>query len=245
MEMDTEFFIEFLILVAVVYLSFFKSYLTEKGKSAALKEDLQDLTREVESVKDEFIKEQEILKTDLQRILNNEITYRAEERAALIEFHGIISEWIFSILSVNFGNFNKSNIDLLIETRNRNATFFGRAGVANSKISLLVADSELAKKSSELYFATLKFHQWSDLEYLKLQHICERQKSLTDRFLIVIKDFKRNQELAEEMARQDEANREEATVLNDNYLANSNNEREKIIPIEFEFEALVKEYLKK
>ncbi len=243
--METQFFIELLLLAAAVYLAFFKSYLTEKGKSAALKEDLQDLTREVESVKDEFIKEQEILKTDLQRILNNEITYRAEERAALIEFHGIISEWIFSILSVNFGNFNKSNVDLLIETRNRNATFFARAGIANSKISLLVTDRELVKKSSELYNTTLQFHHWSDMEYLKLQHICERQKSLTDRFLIVIKDFERNQELAEEMARKDEANREEAEALNENYLANRNSEREKIISSEVDFETLVKEYLKK
>ncbi len=243
--MDTELFIEILLLLAAVYLAFFKSYLTEKGKSAALKEDLQSLTREIESVKDEFIKEQEILKTDLQRILNNEINYRAEERTALIEFYGIISEWIFSILSVNFGSFDKSNVGWLIETRNKNATFFARAGIAKSKISLLVTDNELVKKSSELYYATLEFHNWCDMEYLKLQHICERQKSLTDRFLIIIKDFERNKDLAEEMAKKDEVNRAESTALYENYMDNRNMKKEKINPIQVEFEDLVKQYLKK
>jgi hypothetical protein len=49
------------------------------------KEVLQDLTREVEPVKNEFVKEQEMMKTDVQRILNNEISYRSEERDAIIK----------------------------------------------------------------------------------------------------------------------------------------------------------------
>lgn len=242
--MDTNLFIEILLLVAAFYLAFFKSYLTEKGKSAALKEDLQDLTREVESVKNEFTREQEVLKTDLQRILNNEISYRNEERCALINFHGIINEWLYSILEVGFGNYNKTNVNQLIEVRQRNASFYSKAGIAKSKIVLLIEDKELVKAAGELYVAALDFHHWTDMEFLKLQQNSESQKSLTDRFLIVIKNLDANRELAEDMAKQEEELRTAAIALFDNYIANRNKENAKVSPFETKYESLVKEYLK-
>jgi hypothetical protein len=242
--MDGELVIQILILIAAVYLAFFKSYLTEKGKSAALKEDLQELTREVESVKNEFTREQEILKTDLQRILNNEISYRNEERSALINYHGIINEWHYSILEVGFGNYNKSNVEQLIEVRQRNASFYAKAGISKSKIELLVEEKELVKAARELYVAALDFHHWTDMEFFKLQQNCESQKSLTDRFLIVIKNLEANREIAEDMAKQEEQLRTEAKTLFDNYVANRNNKYAKVIPFETTFKSHVKEYLK-
>jgi len=242
--MDGELVIQILLLIAAVYLAFFKSYLTEKGKSAALKEDLHDLTMEVELVKNEFIREQEILKTDLQRILDNEISYRNEERNALINYHGIVNEWIYSILEVGFGNYNKTNIDRLIEVRQRNAAFYAKAGIAKSKIELLIEDKDLVKSASDLYSSSLAFHHWTDMEFLKLQQNSESQKSLTDRFLIVIKNFDANQELAQDLARQEEELRNEAKALFDNYMENRNNEYLKVLPLENQFESKVKEYLK-
>jgi len=242
--MEIELFIQGLLLIGAVYLAFFKSYLTEKGKSAALKEDLQGLTREVESVKNEFKREQVILKADLQRILDNEISYRNEERNALINYHGIINEWIYSILEVGFGNYNKTNIDQLIEVRQRNAAFYAKAGIAKSKIELLVVDKDLAKSASDLYSSALAFHHWADMEYLKLQQNSESQKSLTDRFLIVIKNFDANKEIAQDMVKQEEKLRATAKSLFDNYMGNRNNEYSKVIPLENIFESRVKEYLK-
>jgi len=242
--MDGELVIQILLLIAVVYLAFFKSYLTEKGKSAALKEDLQGLTREVESVKNEFTREQEILKTDLQRILNNEISYRNEERSALINYHGIINEWLYSILEVGFGNYNKSNVDQLIEVRQRNASYYSKAGIAKAKIELLVEEKELVHAARELYVAALGFYHWTDMEFLKLQQNSESQKSLTDRFLIVIKNLDANREIAENLAQQEEQLRKDAKDLFDNYIANRNNENAKVFLFETKFESLVKEYLK-
>lgn len=242
--MDRELIIQILLLIAAVYLAFFKSYLTEKGKSAALKEDLQGLTREVESVKNEFTREQEILKTDLQRILNNEISYRNEERSALINYHGIINEWLYSILEVGYGNYNKSNVDQLIEIRQRNASFYSKAGIAKAKIELLVEEKKLVKVAGELYSAVLSFYHWTDMEFLKLQQNLESHKSLTDRFLIIIKNLDANREIAEDMAKQEEQLRTDAKALFDNYMANRNNENAKVYPFKTKFESLVKEYLK-
>jgi hypothetical protein len=243
--MDGEFLIQILLLIAVTYLAFFKSYLTEKGKSAALKEDLQVLTREVEAVKNEFTREQEILKTDLQRILDNEISYRNEERSAIITYYGIINEWLYSILEVGFGDYNKSNVDQLIEIRRRIASFYSKGAIAKAKIDLLVEDIELVKAASNLYSAALEFHNWTNMEFFKLQQNCESQKSLTDRFLIVIKNLDANRELAGEMAKQEDKLRAEAEALFANYMANRNKESLKVTSFKSQFEFRAKEYLKK
>lgn len=242
--MDGELLIQILLLMAAIYLAFFKSYLTEKGKSAALKEDLNQLTKEVESVKSEFVKEQEILKTDLQRVLTNEVSYRNEERNAIISYHGIINEWLYSIEEIGFGNYNKSNIDALIEVRNRIARFYAKAGISKSKISLLVANNGLVKSAGELYMAVLAYYHWADKYFLLLQQNLESQKSLTDRFSIIIKNFEGNKETATEVAKEDEILRAKNKDLFEDYYRKKGDEIKNTFNTENQFERLVKEYLK-
>jgi hypothetical protein len=243
--MEIELFVEILILAVGVYLAFFKSYFSEKGKSLALKQDIEDLTRQVEAVKNEFTKEQEFLKKDLQRALSNEVSYRDEERNALIQFHGKINEWMYSILEVGFSNYNKSNIDSLIETRKRNASFYATTGVTKSKVDLLVEDKQLIKLTAKLYIVALAFHHWTDMEFLKLQQNCESQKSITERFMVIIKNLDQHKELGEEMAKDEERLIKEAKALFDNYMENLNEQYSKVTPVELEFSAAVKEYLRK
>lgn len=242
--METELIIQIVLLGIAVYLAFFKSYLTEKGKSAALKEDLSALTQEVEKVKNEFTKEQEILKTELQRALSNEVSYQNEVRNALINYHSIISEWLYSILEVGFGDYNKTNIESLITTRKTIAGYYAKAGIAKSRVELLVEDQELVKLSQDLYTQSLAFHHWTDKEFLLLQQNSENQKSLTDRFLIVMKDFDNNKELAQSMAKDEEKLRAEAKALFDNYMAKRNDEYFKVTPIEKGYSDRLKQHLK-
>jgi len=242
--MKPEIIIEILLLVAAVYLAFFKSYLTEKGKSAALKEDLRELTREVESVKIEFIKEQEILKIDLQRLLSNEVSYRDEERKAIIVFHTTISEWIYTILEVLHGNYNKTNIDSLILIRNEISKYFGKTGISKSKVSLLIEDSVLVNKSHELYTTTMSFHHWVDAELFKLQQNLEAQKRLNDTFLLLIKHLPENNEEMKRITSEEQDLINNRNELFSYYMANRNPQYFKVKPIEEEFSLLVKTYLK-
>lgn len=242
--MEAEILIQILLLAAAVYLSFFKSYLTEKGKSAALKEDIQDLTREVEIVRDEFTREQEILKTDLQRILDNEISYRSEERSALIAFHGLINEWLYSIFEIGYGRYNRTNIQQLVEERKRTASFYARAGIAKAKISLLVEDGSLVKAANELFTQSLAFYSWAELEFLKLQQNAEAQISLTDHFLVIFKNLDSNRDSAEKMAADESRLKESARQLIESYSANLPIEYAKVLPKQSKYEALVKGYLK-
>jgi hypothetical protein len=243
--MKAELIIEIILLFIAVYLAFFKSYLTEKGKSAALKEDLQDLTREVESVKNEFVKEQEMMKTDLQRILDNEISYRSEERDAIIKFHGIVNQWLYSILEVSLGNYDRTNIGELVNIRNTNSSYYAKTGIAKSKITLLVEDSKLTKAANDLYLSVMKFHYWADEVFLKYQHNCEKQKSLTDRFIIIMKNYEENEELAKAMANDEQNLKAEQRKIYEDYLKTDRNlELAKTQPYKIDFEELAKEYLK-
>lgn len=241
--METEFVIQIIILFIVVYLALFKSYLTEKGKSAALKEDLQELTHEVESVKNKFTQEQEVLKVELQRFLNIEVSFRNEERAALIQFHGTISEWLYSILSVNLWTYNKTNFISLISIRNEVNSFYATAGIAKSKVELLVEEQILVSLARRLYIETLKFHQWSDIELFKIQQISESQKSLTDRFFFM-KQFDKSKELAAEMAQEEKDLEAKAKEVSHGYLINRKKKYAEIVPIEQDFTIQVKVYLK-
>lgn len=243
--MDTELILEIFILISAIYLAFFKSYFTEKGKSVALKEDLNSLTREVESVKLEFTREHEILKADLQRVLSNEISYRDEERNSIIQYYVVISEWLYSIDEIGYGDYNKTNIDELIILRKRIASFYAKAGIAKSKIKLLVYESKLIEVASNLYMESLKYYQWCSMELLKLQQNCESQKSLSERFLSIIRNIENNKEYAHLLANQEEELISKAKDLFDNYYKSRFEVRSKVFPLENEFEMRAKEYLKK
>ncbi|ASS50738.1 MAG: hypothetical protein A3D31_14360 [Candidatus Fluviicola riflensis] len=243
--MNTEIFLEIVLLVVAVYLAFFKSYLTEKGKSAALQEDLSQLTKEVESVKDKFIQEQEILKIELQRILNNEISYRTEERNAIVNFHGTTSEWLYSILEVGFGNYSTANIESLKQTRIEISKFFAKAGIAKSKVELLVEDKELINLSRKLYSEILSFHNWASAKFLQLQHNLENQKDILEEYLILAKATNQTNEYLNKSLEDMKRYKNEESDLFNNYMELRNIEYFKVKPIEDEFLGLVKLYLKK
>jgi len=237
--------IEISILLIGLYLIFIKSYLTEKGKSVALKEDLDGLTREVESVKNEFIQEQEILKTDLQRVLSNEVSYRNEEREALIQFHRLINEWFYSIREVKFHNYNKTNIDSFINTQNKITSYYSKTSVAKSKIELLVEDKELVLLSSELYLDVLALNNFTEIKFLKLKHNFERQKALAERVLIVMETNKDDKDFFQQSANQDTFHKEEASSIIGQYLIDIEPKIKDIQQTEKRFTGQVKEYLKK
>lgn len=63
---------------------YFSSYLKEKGKNLATKEDIQDITDKIESVKHEYAKQLEALKTDFSAKLKTH-GFRYEKEYAILE----------------------------------------------------------------------------------------------------------------------------------------------------------------
>jgi hypothetical protein len=82
------------------------------------------------------------------------------------------------------------------------------------------------------------------MEFLKLQQNLESQKYLTGRFMIMVKDFDENNDLAEDMAKDEKELTAKAKELFDNYYKNRLTENTKVNAPMFAYEKLVKEYLK-
>lgn len=234
-----------LIIIGMLYLAFFKSYFSEKGKRLALKDDIDEVTQRVEAIRDKFTKEQEVVKIELQRILNNNISYREEERNAIIKFHGIISEWLFTILEVKYNSVGWSAIEYISSCRNNIDTFYAKAGMARAKVELLVEDKELVNKAYQLYSGAIEFNGWTGMEFLKLQTNLERQRNLNTRLSDLFSDMEKNNAALRKLAEDEKLIESERESLCEHYHANRNSEYLKVKVVEEVFVTSVKEYLKK
>ena len=67
---------QILIALGVLYLAFFKSYFQEKGKNLATQEDIEGITKKVESIRSE-----------LQYSLEAGLSWRTEEHNCLVDYY--------------------------------------------------------------------------------------------------------------------------------------------------------------
>ena len=82
-----------LIILGFVIKNYLPSYFHEKGKNLATKEDISDITKIVEQVKNEFISETELLKTKLQFQSSQKQLLLNEERNVLLYFYEQVTCW--------------------------------------------------------------------------------------------------------------------------------------------------------
>lgn len=233
-----------LLLLAGFWLkNFWPNYFNEKGKLLAQKEDIAEITEKIESVKSEFSKETERLKTDLQRLLSLQISHRTEERASIINFYDKYNQWLYALLEINFGAYSRSNVSDLAEKRIYVERFYAETSVAQSKLRLLVKDDNIISLSHKLLLALLQFKAWMDMRLLSLQQNLESHNSLTERFLIIIKDYEANKEVAKGMAADEKRIQEGLKTITKEFYENRTEEFKKILPIDNSFTQLVKDYL--
>ncbi len=235
-----------LLFIAGLWLkNYLPNYFNEKGKLLAQKEDIEEITRKIESVKIDFAKESESLKIELQRLLSLEVAHRTEERIVIINFYDKYNQWLYSLLEINYGAYHRINAKQLLDKRIYNEKFYAETSVAQAKIRLLVKDGEIIEISSKLLLALLEFKGWMDRKLLDLQHNLERHQSSTDQFLIIMKDFENNKALANSLAEDEKKIENERKELVADFYANRNDEYVKIVPIDTKFTQLVKSYLTK
>jgi hypothetical protein len=72
--------------VALVAAKFLPSYMTEKGKNVATKEDIHDITKIVEEARKEYIHEVEMLRNEFHIHREDITSVRTKGREALVEF---------------------------------------------------------------------------------------------------------------------------------------------------------------
>ncbi|MDN3668461.1 hypothetical protein QWY93_03860 [Echinicola jeungdonensis] len=76
--------LDILFILGGLYLAFFKSYFTEKGKSVATKEDIEEITQKVE-----------IVKTEVLYLNNQRSQWNDENKKALLDFYDSFNRILF------------------------------------------------------------------------------------------------------------------------------------------------------
>jgi hypothetical protein len=80
------------------------SYFIEKAKNLATKEDIGDITENIESVKTQYSIQLERIKSKISEIESKREEYLREQRACLLKFYDQSIELFYDKLSISFGD---------------------------------------------------------------------------------------------------------------------------------------------
>lgn len=237
--------IDVILFGCMTYLMFFKDYIKKKGSNLADKQDIADITEQIELVKKEFTQENEFLKANLQFIINNQLQQSNEERNAIINFFDNYSKWLnVGLLDTKVTEYHRNNIDDLIQKDRELNDLYTQTNVAQNRISLLVDNQEIVKLSNELIAQTLKFNHWTQKQLLDLRFNLESDKRGLDMFLELIK-IKPVPAEAHTIAQEEKELQAKRKEICDNYYKNKIEEYQKVLAISKKFTDLVKTYLNK
>lgn len=229
----------------MAYLIFFKEYIKRKGTNLADKQDIEEITKKIELVKRQFTEENEFLKSNLQFIISNQLQYTNEERNAIINFFDYHSKWLnLGLQDLNFYDYQRNNIDDLIQKDRQLDDFFTQTNIAQNRVSLLVDNGELIIQSNNLIIKTLEYNHWVKKLLLQLRLNLEEDKDQLDKFLKLLQIKPLPQEAQLISQRQKEL-RTERKAITDAYYADKVNKYKEVIFISGQFTQLVKGYLKK
>ena len=153
-------YIQIIILVLQAILIFivlyFKSYFSEKGKNIATSEDIEELTLKVESVKQNFIEKNAIIKSELDILVNIQTGYKTEKRLAILEFHKKFSLWIELHTIAYIPLIDESNEQEIKEKLYSYDKIYQDLLIAKSLLEIYVEDEELFKIVRNLKMSILE-----------------------------------------------------------------------------------------
>jgi len=245
MESIIQIGVDIILFLCLIYLMFFKEYIKKKGSNLADKQDIADITKQIELVKREFTQENEILKANLQFVINNQLQQSNEERNAIINFFDGFSKWMnVGLLDTKLNTYNRNNIvDLIQKDRDLN-DYYTQTNVAQNRISLLVEDEKIIKLSHELISETLRFNHWTQKILLELRLNLEDEKRGFEMFLELIK-IKPIPPEALKVAQEEKEFHAKTKEICDEYYKNNIEEYKKVLTVSTKFTETVKLYLNK
>jgi hypothetical protein len=152
--------IELMIVFIGLYLAFFKSYFSEKGKNLATKEDIKDITKTVETVKNEIIFNTQ-----------SRLSLQVEERESLVAFYEQYNHWLSSISSISFVDISRENIKSMPPSIDSAKYDFD---IAEGRMHLFVKNEAIDNILYELKVKTM------ELSYLVRTTLFSLEKNIVD-----------------------------------------------------------------
>ena len=162
--------LEVIILLLLLYVAFLKSYFQEKGKNVATKEDVEEITSLVESVK-----------LQLQFSLQAKLSFRAEEHQALVDYFSKCSAWLSAITNWSAVDIDKDNPSRLAGIRSELDMLHQDFALAAGKLELFVENEDIQSQHGPLVIETLKFQHCAHLATFDIEaiHLEAKQSLLT------------------------------------------------------------------
>ena len=154
-----------------VYLVFFKSYLSEKGKNAATKEDIGNITKEIETVKNE-VKYFNQIKFEISR----------EKKEAALDYYNQASffiDYTTKIVDVLMNN----QTDLKLISKQIEDIRFQMSKLFGSFLKLMIyfdKNSEFIKSGSNYYDSANRIQQISNLYLIQLENNAQQYVLILD-----------------------------------------------------------------
>lgn len=140
--------IQLLLLLFVLYLAFFKSYFSEKGKNLATQEDVQRITSLVENVK-----------VQLQFSLQAKLVLKREEHDALLQYYSKLYAWVEAVSGFEFAGITYETLDELDKRMSNIDIMHSDTSMALAKVEVLIDNEEFKTQGRELMVKILEFQR--------------------------------------------------------------------------------------
>ena len=176
------FIVELITIIIVCYVAFFKSYIQEKGKNLATKEDIGEVTKIIETVKKGLNDETELLKSQLSLHVQNRFSIKNAEREALFDLSKTYSAWLYTLMNFSFSGYDENNLDDLQKALNNFSEKQYQFDLAKSHLKLFMQDEDFLEMISELTISTIELEKvvTSAIIPFKYQHIIYNLKKKYD-----------------------------------------------------------------
>jgi uncharacterized protein YlzI (FlbEa/FlbD family) len=163
--------LEVILILIGLYLALFKSYFQEKGKNIATKQDIEEITEKVETIKN-----------NLMFGTQSKLTLKNEERNALVGCYEKYSYWLNACYDIYFGGIIEQNQTKLEDMDNKLQSANFEFEMAQGKMELFVNNESLTELFNKIKLYTLQLQHLSqgaivDVEYNFFE--IEKMKSQT------------------------------------------------------------------
>ncbi|TFF35225.1 hypothetical protein [Mucilaginibacter psychrotolerans] len=140
-----------------IYMLWKQGYQIKKGQNQADKEDIRELTRLVESVKSEFVKDNARMLSELDMNKDRKGKNFTQAQQAIINFYTDFNNWTGALFSLHPSMFNINNFETIETEIAKLNVLQQKAELSNSLMDLLVDAHECTQLGYSLIGEALKF----------------------------------------------------------------------------------------
>lgn len=239
--MTTIIILQILLFILGLYSIFFKEYFRKKGANLADKEDIKQITKQIESVKKEFTDDSEKLKVTLKLLAEKQFQINNDQKEAIITFFDSYSKWLnVGLLHIKVNMYLRNTIDDLRQREDLIDSLYTETSMKQSRLILLIDNKEIVKLSHNLIITTLEFNNWVKTILIQLRLNLENDKSNFELFMM-FKDERPIPDIVIKAAEKEAKLNAERKEITSKYYSQHGEEYQKVVAASNQFTEKVKE----